>query len=194
MLYDPRFDHRRSIRLRHYDYRWPGSYFVTICSEGRRCVFGDVRDDAMFLNHDGQIVRDGWSQISARFPDVMIEASVVMPNHTHAIVTILSTQSVGAGSPRPIGSHPARKSDESPSGPTLGQIIAYYKWITTKQINELRGTPRKRVWQRNYFEHVIRNENAFETIGDYIHANPARWREDSLNPDQRDKSPRRSSK
>jgi REP element-mobilizing transposase RayT len=180
--YDPRFDHRRSIRLLGYDYRWPGSYFVTICSDWRRCVFGEIRDDQMLLNQEGQIVRDGWAAIPNRFPDASVDASTVMPNHTHAIITI-SSQAVGAGSPRPIESLPATTTEGEPERPSLGKIVAFYKWTTTKQINQVRGTPGQRVWQRNYFEYVIRNEKAYETIGEYIHQNPAKWREDSLNPD-----------
>ncbi|MFN0072828.1 MAG: transposase [Chloroflexota bacterium] len=137
----------------------------------------------MQLNSWGHIAHDMWTETAVHFHAVSIDTFVVMPNHTHAIITISSPDAVGAGFPRPSGPPPAESATPNSAGPSLGQIIGFYKWMTTKRINEIRGTPGRSLWQRNYFEHVIRGQRSYEAIGEYIVTNPARWREDSLNSD-----------
>jgi len=177
------YHHRRSIRLKGYDYTQPGAYFVTICTHQRQPLFGRVVDRNMVLNAYGEIVREEWfrsAEIRAEivlFPDEF----VVMPNHIHGIVWIVETGPVGA-----TGRSPLPPRDQPPHGPaprSLGSFIAGFKSAVTKRINALRGTPGTPVWQRNYYEHIIRHERALEAIRRYIAANPLRWHLDRYNPD-----------
>lgn len=167
MRYDPQKHHRRSIRLKEYDYSQPSAYFVTIVVKDRDCPFGDVIDGEMKLSRAGEIVDEFWKQIPNHFQNAVLEEFVVMPNHLHAIVFI--TENVGAGSPRPYK-------------PTLGQIIGYFKYQSTKRINELRDTTGAPLWQRNYYEHIIRNEKELDRIRKYVIENPAHWSYDDENP------------
>lgn len=204
MKYDLQKHHRRSIRLKGYDYTKPGAYFVTVCTQNRACLFGEVVDGEMRLNVAGQLVHDAWQDLARHFAGVALDAFVVMPNHVHGIVVI-----VGAGRPRPYvapppATQPSGAGTESwgaataplpagvetePSGAgtaprpaTLGQMIAYFKYQSTKRINEMRATPGVPVWQRNYYEHIIRNDQSLNRIRQYILDNPARWAFDRENP------------
>jgi putative transposase len=180
--------HRRSVRLRGHDYSQPGAYFVTICAWQRECVFGEIVDGAMRLNECGRMVEEEWFGLPSRFGHVVLDESIVMPNHWHGIIVL--TENVGAGSPRP----PHMDVIINPEGaataplrnmhrPTLGQVVAFFKYQTTKRINALRGTPGAPVWQRNYYEHIIRNEVDLARIREYIVHNPLRWELDQLHPD-----------
>ncbi len=192
--YDPNRHHRRSIRLPGYDYTQPGAYFVTICTHERAHLFGHVVDGDMVLNAFGKIVWEEWfrsAEIRAEielFPDEF----VVMPNHIHGIVWIMETNdhNVGAHGRAPVigptGRSPLRIPPAHPRGPaarSLGSFIAGFKSAVTKRINTLRGTPGARVWQRNYYERIIRNERALNAIRRYIAENPLRWHRDRYNPD-----------
>ena len=180
MLYNPQKHHRRSIRLKGYDYSQAGAYFVTMCVRSRAGVtpplLGDVADKRMRLNEFGEIVVAGWHGVTDHFPHVETDAFVVMPNHIHGIVIIADV--VGAGSPRPYV-----PSSSSSRKWALGHIVAYFKYQSTKRINEIRGTPGVPFWQRNYHDHIIRNKEALDRIRRYIADNPARWGEDQNNPD-----------
>jgi REP element-mobilizing transposase RayT len=191
--FDPRKHHRRSIRLRDYDYSRPGAYYVTICAYRRKCLFGEVVKGEMMLNPFGEIVDAYWNAIPGHFPNVELDFFIVMPNHMHGILVIVDP--VGAGSPRPISGqgnlaptnrNHATKSDRE-TAPiqkrTLGQMMGYFKYQSTKRINDIRGTPGAHAWQRNYHEHVIRNEDDLNEIRQYILNNPARWTEDENHPD-----------
>ena len=177
----PRY-HRRSIRLKGYDYTQPGAYFVTICTHGRKMLFGRVVDGEMQLNEFGEIVREEWF----RSPDIRAEIElfptefVVMPNHIHGIVWIVETDTdVGAHSRAPL------RRDRAPlhrPPRSLGSFIAGFKSVVTKRINALRETPGARVWQRNYYERIIRDERALNAIRRYILTNPSRWSLDRYNP------------
>jgi len=166
--------HRRSIRLKDYDYSQPGAYFVTICTHLHACVLGQVLNEDMQLSPFGQIAFDFWEVVTAHFSSVEIDSFVIMPNHIHAIL-VLHDPSVGAGSPRPTES-------TNPAFPGLGQIVGFYKYQTTKQINTLRCIAGGSFWQRNYYEHILRNEEEWGKTRDYILANPLRWDEDDLYP------------
>jgi putative transposase len=166
--------HRRSIRLNGFDYTQPGAYFVTICTHLHACVLGEVVNEVMQLSRFGQIAFDFWEAVTAHFSSVEIDAFVIMPNHIHAII-VLHDPAVGAVSPRPTGS-------PNPGFPGLGQIVGFYKYQTTKQINVLRGNAGTSFWQRNYYEHIIRNESEWGKIRDYILTNPFRWEKDDLYP------------
>jgi len=206
MTYDPQKHHRQSIRLRQYDYAWPGAYFVTLCVREKECVLGDIMDGEMRLSEWGQIVHGFWDAIPIHFPNVSIGGRVTMPNHGHAVIKINDDRrgvvaapddaapngatSDGADVVTGLGEetsplrHMAGEMGEktSPLRPTLGQIVAYYKYQTTKRINELRGTPGVPFWQRNYWEHVVRDDIDLNRIRQYIANNPLRWHEDQLNP------------
>ena len=166
---------RRSIRLKDYDYAGPGAYFVTICTNGRRFVFGHVCNGEMRLNEYGQAVQARWSGLPDHYANVELDAFVVMPNHVHGIIVI---PDVGAGL-RPARKGPIHKPQALP------EIIRAFKAFCSRRINEMRGTRGAHVWQRNYYEHVIRDERSLNRIREYIVANPERWDLDRENPERR---------
>ncbi len=194
MVFNPDVHRRRSIRLRDYDYSCAGEYFVTICTWQRECLFGEIVDSVMRLNDAGQMVKDSWRQILNHFSGVNIDQYVIMPNHFHGIVTIVGAGSprpgardnrtVGAGSPRPGLSDPKTEGGETPPlrRATLGQVVGFFKYQSTKRINILRDNPGTPVWQRNYYERVIRDDRELDGIRQYIADNPARWEEDENHP------------
>ena len=196
MTYDPRKHHRRSIRLKGYDYTQAGAYFVTIVTHDRECLFGEVVDGVMWLNAFGEIVRDEWFRTAVVRPYVMLDPDefVVMPNHVHGIIWITCGRGDPVGRPYdpvgrphdPVGRpHDNDCDDQRPHGPaagSVGAIIGQIKSIAAKRINALRGTPAAPVWGRNYYEHIIRYETSLNRIRRYIAANPSRWAEDRDHP------------
>jgi REP element-mobilizing transposase RayT len=174
MPYDPDKHHRRSIRLPGYDYRHDGMYFVTLCTQDRALLFGTVTDGTMTPSDCGQIVVDSWQWLAQQYPYVSLDLSVLMPNHFHGILIIgEEADDPNAGASR---SAPTSIIKRKP----LGRLIGAFKTVSTKQINQLRDTPGAFVWQRNYYEHIIRSERSLYNIRQYIETNPARWMEDSL--------------
>ncbi|NMB67235.1 MAG: hypothetical protein GYA20_00550 [Chloroflexi bacterium] len=179
--------HRRSLRLPGYDYSQPGAYFVTVMTHGRACLFGEVVDGKMILNAAGRIVAEIWNSLPARFPGVELGAWVVMPNHFHGTVEIHETN-VGAIHELPLqdgnDASPQQGGDERAARRrmTLPLVMGYFKMNTAKRINLLGNTPGQPVWQRNYYEHIIRNDEDYRLIHLYIEANPARWPEDRESP------------
>jgi REP element-mobilizing transposase RayT len=172
---------RRSIRLPAYDYTRLGSYFVTICARDGECLFGKIIKNRMALSEMGQIVADCWHQIPAHFPHVELDVFVVMPNHVHGILMIVRATHA---SPLPQ----TQTSSLRPCGPrkgSLGAIVGSFKSAVTRHINQSRNTSGNSVWQRNYYEHAIRNEIALNRIRDYIQTNPTRWALDRENPNRR---------
>ena len=173
----PKEPHRRSIRLKEYDYDQPGAYFVTICTHRRECLLGDVVEGNILLNKQGKIVEEQW-RISVNIRrEIELDEFVVMPNHVHAIVAIRDHHPVGATGRSPL--HPKHRTLPPKS---LGSFIAGFKSSVTKHINLLRATPGAPVWQRNYYEHVIRNEIDLEETREYIQNNPWKWPEDENHP------------
>jgi REP element-mobilizing transposase RayT len=174
--------HRRSVRLKGYDYSLPGMYFVTICVQGNASRLGRIVDGEMHLTNEGRVVEGFWKKVPGKYANVFIDCFVVMPNHVHAIVEIREQDDVadpGRGevtSPQKGGGTPPLQKV------TLGQIIGYYKYQTTKQINQLLNIQGTSFWQRNYYEHIIRNERALEAIRSYILSNPLNWEHDLENP------------
>ena len=149
MKYDPNKHHRRSIRLNGYDYSQAGAYFVTIVAYQRECLFGDVVDGKMMLNDFGNIVAETWQWLEKQYPYVGLETWVVMPNHFHGILVIRDDNSRGDSRIAPTTEPMKRK--------PLGRLIGAFKTVSTKQINILRDTPGSPVWQRNYYERIIRD-------------------------------------
>ena len=177
---------RRSLRLRAYDYAQVGAYFVTVCAYDRRCLFGDIVDGAMRLNDVGWVVETCWEAIPDHFPHAGLDAYIVMPNHIHGIVLITAAaKTVGAKnlSPLPGASRsqksPPPSSFQTPTR-TLGSIVRGFKTGVTKRVRKNMDV--HHVWQRNYYDHVIRNEADLQRIRQYIADNPARWAEDRENP------------
>jgi REP element-mobilizing transposase RayT len=179
MEHNPAEHYRRSIRLRGYDYKQSGAYFVTVVTHHRECLFGKVVDGEMRLNKAGCMVQAVWQQLPAHYPGVECDAFVVMPNHIHGIIVL-----VGAG-PR------ACPGKGQPQGvaPTLSlpDVVHRLKTVTTKRYaDSMKKSGGSlflgRLWQRNYFEHVIRNEPSLNHIRQYILDNPARWAADRENP------------
>ena len=175
MPYDPNKHHRRSIRLKGYDYTQAGAYFVTICTQGRECLFGQVVEGKMRVNPFGEIVVWAWNDLPNHNPHVELDAFVVMPNHVHGIVLIVDDL-VGAGSePAPTMAMVTTRRHGLP------EIVRQFKTFSARRINALRGTPGATVWQRNYYEHIIRNDHSLQRIREYITTNPLRWHLDREN-------------
>jgi len=169
--------HRCSIRLKNYDYSQAGGYFVTICTQNNECVFGEVINEEMRLNKYGKIVKDEWLRTREIRSNVMLDEYIVMPDHFHGIILIIDDVFVGAT--RRVA--PTVKSTTLKSN-TLGSIIGQIKSIITKNIHKM-GLKHFH-WQRNYYEHVIRNEDKLNKIRQYIQNNPLSWHLDRENPER----------
>ena len=191
--FDPARHHRRSIRLRGYDYAQAGAYFVTIVTRGRECLFGRVADGQMRLNDAGRIAQDEWLRSAVIRPRVTLDAFVVMPNHIHGII-VLSDDGRGTLQRAPTdgaltdGGPPDRSPTVErfgkPTSDSIPTIVRLFKSATTKRINEVRATPGVPVWQRNYYEHIVRDCGSMNRIRRYIVDNPAQWVHDDENPDK----------
>ena len=179
MTYDRERHHRRSIRLKGYDYAQPGAYFITICTQDRACLFGEVADGEMRLNEMGQVVCECWSAIPEHFSNGVLDAFVAMPNHVHGMVVIVDGR--GTACRAPAGRAPTEQFGRPITG-SVPTIIRSFKSAVTRRINALRGTPGAPVWQRNYYEHIIRNDDALHRIRQYIADNPTRWAFDREGP------------
>jgi REP element-mobilizing transposase RayT len=179
MPYDPEKHDRRSIRLPHYDYGQPGAYFITTCTQGRVCLFGDVVQGQTTLNAYGRIVAEEWHRTERIRDHVALDAFVVMPNHVHGIIGITHRSDRRRGESK----FAPTRGFKSPSQ-TLGAIVRGFKGATTRRINRLRGTPGEPVWQRNYYEHTVRGRRDLERIRRYIRQNPVRWCRDRNHPRQ----------
>ena len=230
MKYNPNIHHRRSIRLKGYDYSQNGLYFITICTQNREHLFGTISNGQMALNPMGEIAHTEWFKTASMRPNIRLHEFIVMPNHIHGIIEIIPTP------PHPVRTHCMRPPDMPNHGqserlgrvqraptnaattdnhgqsepgrvqhagdivrahcmrphdappitnnhgqraPTVGDIVRGYKSAVTKRINEIRNISGVPVWQRNYHEHIIRNEIAYLRISEYIQANPRRWQDDN---------------
>ena len=195
---------RRSIRLKGYDYSSPGAYFVTIVTQARLCMFGDVVEDKMCLNDAGAMAKAVWEALPRRFPAVEIDELVIMPNHIHAIITINepdATPSVGASlvdaqnairapsnaTPSVGASLVDAQNANHMRGVSLAEIIGAYKSITTveyvRSVNLNGWQPfHGRLWQRSYYDRIIRDECELHRAREYIVNNPLKWALDSENP------------
>jgi REP element-mobilizing transposase RayT len=176
MVHGPLQARRRSLRLRGYDYSQVGAYFVTMCTQGRHCLFGEADGDSMRLNDAGRMLADLWLDIPSRTPDVALDSFVVMPNHVQGVVVLPDHR--GRTKAGPVGENAV---------PALGSVVGAFKSAATLEYIRgvrTRGWPpfRSRLWQRNYYEHVIRDETSLDGIRRYIAENPARWAFDKENP------------
>jgi putative transposase len=214
--FDPTKHHRRSIRLKGYDYTQPGAYFITLVTWGRECLFGEVFSGEMHPNPFGRLIGNEWERLTNRFSKIVLDEWICMPNHLHGILMMVENNmdnvvdgAVGARqkssreTEKPSIASPIYSSDievgarQKSSGKTgdaslasplqntpgsLGAIIGAYKSTTTRLINGLRRTPGLPLWQRNYYEHIIRNEDELKSIRAYVRDNPVRWELDPDNP------------
>jgi len=230
--YNPKIHHRRSIRLKGYDYAQAGLYFITICCQDMICRFGYVKNGKMVLNDAGKMVETWYDELENKYPNLKCHEMVVMPNHFHCIVEIIRgahgpTQGAHVGAPlrghpvlddgHPVldNGHPlddghpgyhkpdiTDQNDESESqtdskqpplyGPEnqktnvpIGQMMDWFKTMTTNAY--IRGVKNLgwsrfngKLWQRDYYEHIIRNEPSYQRIAQYIINNPAKWEADKF--------------
>ncbi len=187
MGFDAGIHHRKSLRLQDYDYSQAGAYFITICTHHRECLFGHITDGQMHLNLMGEIAQNEWLKTETMRPAIRLHEYVIMPNHTHCIIEFVGAHCMRPGDASTLTDNnlqyePGQVQAEQglvQRSPTVGDVVRGYKSAVTKRINELRdvcGTP---IWQRNYHEHVIRNETAYLKISEYVQTNPQRWQEDT---------------
>lgn len=156
--------HRKQLRLRGCDYAFPGVYFVTICSAGKRPFFGSVSEGKTVLSPLGEIVRSEWIALTERFAVLVLDGFVVMPNHLHGVLAFVSH--AGGASP----------------SPTLFEVIGAFKSISTIKVNRLLGRRGVPLWQRSYYEHIVRTGEDLRKIQRYILENPLMWSLDPENP------------
>jgi len=169
---DSALHRRRSRRLKGYDYSQAGTYFVTICTHNRECTFGHILDGEMVLNDAGRMVQAVWDELAGRFSGLELDTFTVMPNHVHGIIV-----SVGA-----LLAAPSPQGRASPA-PTLGDVMRAFKSLSAIRVNRM-AMRTGSLWQRNYYEHVIRDESDLNRIRQYIRDNPACWAEDEDNPER----------
>jgi len=210
MAFNPNIHHRRSIRLKGYDYSQAGLYFITICTQNRKCLFGKIvgvenslqkieSPPNMILNDAGKIANECWLEIPKHFPNVVLHEHVVMPNHIHGIIELSDVADVDVGvehfQPLHQNTPPPSIWDENIEPPhqnnnakrnefqkmiprSIGSIVKGFKIGVTKWFRT--NTDIETIWQRNYHEHIIRNEQSYHTISNYIINNPANWKEDKF--------------
>jgi len=190
---------RKQLRLRGYDYAFPGAYFVTICSAGKRPVFGSISGESIVLSPAGEIVRSEWMALPERFSRLVLDEFVIMPNHLHGVLAFAghaggaspspttgnTTTKPGGTSPSPTTGNTTTKPGGTSPSPTLFDVIGAFKSISTIKVNGLlrrRGVP---LWQRSYYEHIVRTGEDLRNIQRYISENPLMWSLDPENPNRK---------
>lgn len=214
--YNPDRRRRRSLRLKGYDYTQAGAYFVTIIVQERLPLFGVVADGKMRLNAVGEMVQRMWGEMPNRFPSIVMDTFITMPNHIHGIITIVGAPLVAAHHPNAMPSPNNAKTPSNaatniitkprtttipetavsedrtttrvaPTGVQLGAVVGAFKSLTTLEYMQgvrAMNWPRfhGRLWQRNFYEHIVRTDESMERIRQYILDNPAQWAFDRENP------------
>jgi len=192
MKYNPDKHHRRSIRLQGYDYSQPGIYFITLCTQNHECLFGEILNGEMRLNEFGKMTQQCWLEIPHHFPHVKLDEFVIMPDHIHGIIILNDIVGAKNFSPQPSNNFSPQPSNNfspqpmptpqqnitpfrSPSK-TIGSIIRGFKIGVTKGFRQ--NTDIYVVWQRNYYEHIIRNKVELNRMRQYIIDNPKKWKTD----------------
>jgi REP element-mobilizing transposase RayT len=161
LIQNPAAPRRRTLRLPHYDYTFPGAYFLTICTHRRASIFGQITDGAMSLGPFGEAAAACWRDLPSHYPNANLDAFVVMPNHVHGILLMQEVSQSARG---------------------LSEVVRGFKTFSARRINALRATAGKPLWQRGYHEHIVRGEADLQKIRDYIATNPARWAVDRNKP------------
>jgi REP element-mobilizing transposase RayT len=217
MPYNPAIHHRRSIRLKGYDYSQSGLYFVTICCQDRICRFGKIENGEMVLNDFGKIAYNEWGKLPERYPNMFLDVFQIMPNHIHGIIALGEIRTVGAtlavalnnnavalnndtiilnndnntiahdngagASPAPTTNAPNNNTVAPTVAPTVGAIVGAYKSLVANkclEIYKLHGEYMGKLLQRDYWEHIIRNEQSYQRIANYIVNNPEHWENDNF--------------
>ncbi|GBE52709.1 transposase IS200 like protein [bacterium BMS3Bbin14] len=199
MKYNPGIHHRRSIRLQGYDYSRAGLYFVTICTRDRLCLFGKIQNGKMILNDAGTMIERQWQELINHFEKNKLHEFIVMPNHFHGIiefpvgVPLVGTQNVFGGTPNvsagtrdvPAGTRDVPQTTGQPQGiaPTVGNVVGAFKSLSTNEyIRNVKKNDwqpfNKKLWQRNFYEHIVRDHGSYRQIAEYIQTNPLQWQED----------------
>ncbi len=196
MNYNPQIHHRKSIRQKGYDYSQAGLYFITICTHNRECLFGKIVgvenfQPEMILNEAGKIANECWLEIPKHFPNAVLHEHIVMPNHVHGIIELTDATHVGAENFLPLQNNmtqtvgvenfqplPQRNEFQKMIPRSIGSIIKGFKIDVTVGAKNI--LPDVKIWQRNYHEHIIRSEQSYQTISEYIINNPAQWNEDKF--------------
>lgn len=183
--YNPDIHHRQSIRLKGYDYSLAGAYFLTICAQNRECLFGNIECGKMVLNEAGRMVEKCWHDLPNHYENAGLDEFIIMPNHVHCIIIIMDNETradmeswVDNGSRADMESAPTTV-DSMVQSFKRHSTIEYIKMVK----NNVLPPFNKRVWQRNYYEHIIRDENELNNIRKYIFNNPANWVTDEENPE-----------
>ena len=176
----PCLPNRRSIRLRGYDYAQNGAYFVTVRVAQRLCLLGDISDGVMRCSTAGEIVASAWSNLPNHAPGLILDAWVIMPNHLHGIVIL-------PGDPQP--GNPSQTMPRGPKPGSLGALVGGFKSAVSRHASADNLALVRPLWQRNYYERVIRNDTELKATRDYIETNPARWDTDPDNPRYRSHHP-----
>lgn len=146
---------RKQIRLKNYNYANSGYYFITICTNQRKTLFGEIKNNKMLLNNIGEIIYSQIKESENKYPKIIIDENIVMPNHIHIIINILENNNI-----------------------PIGNIIGYFKYQSSKAVCEYLNIPIKSIWQRNYYEHIIKDEIELNNTREYIKNNPQNWQTD----------------
>ena len=177
MTPEPKLPKRKLTRFPAFDYTSFGPYFITVCTHQRKCLLGTIHSATINLSSSGEIVRATWLALRRKFPGLVMDEFVVMPNHIRGILGILRTQDVV-----PVGAVLAPPARSVGNIRTLGSIVGAFKSISTIEVNRTFGTKGVALWQRNYHEHVNQNGSALAQIQRYIVENPLVWDSDPENP------------
>ena len=200
MAYNPKIHHRRSIRLKGYDYSQAGAYFITICCEHRICRFGKIENNEMILNELGNIAYNEWAKLAERFANFELDVFQIMPNHMHGIIVLKNMVGAGftpaqndgmvlgqsqvLGQPQGIAPQGIAPTGIAPTTvSTVGDIVGAYKSLVFNGCLEIYKSKNERMgklWQRDYYEHIIRNDQSYQTISAYIINNPSKWGDDKF--------------
>ncbi|MBD2692812.1 transposase [Anabaena catenula] len=179
--------YRRSLRLRGYNYSQAGAYFITICTNKRKCLFGNIFQNEVHLNELGNIVLNVWDSLPNKYSNIELDEFVIMPNHLHGIIIITDVEaihelplqeSINVGKIQELSLRERRNM-------LLPKVIGYFKMNSAKIINQKISSSGTSLWQRNYYEHIIRNESELDRIREYIVNNPIKWTLDYDNPDSK---------
>ena len=186
---DPDMHNRHSIRLKGFDYSYPGVYFLTLVAHKRECLFGEIEDSQMKLSGTGKLLDECWNRIPIFFPNTNLDEYIIMPNHLHGIIIIEEAHGRGEASVTSnLETTDQYLEDASPQSPigtrpgSLGAIIQNFKSVSTRKVNRLYFEPGNKIWQRNYYERIIRNDRELNAIRRYIRDNPLNWDLDKENP------------
>ncbi len=188
MIDNDNIHQRRSIRLPGYDYSQLGAYFITICTQDRKCLFGNIVDGKMTSNDAGTIIQTVWRELPIHYNGTEIDEFVVMPNHIHGIVIVGATPRIGQAQEggQPQGVAPTENITGNTEPLSLPDVVHRFKTMTTKRyadgVKQYGWPPFPgRLWQRNYWEHIVRNEIELNKIREYIRNNSTQWDHDRLN-------------